>query len=184
MVKHGVVATLRSGVAMLYCGLSRLDEARALFEPDAATGFVEFPRDNTWTTSMSFCADTAVVLRDHRAAQVLHEALLPFVDLVVFNGGTVVGAIARPLGRVAHMLGHHSEADAYFRSALATHERLNAPYLIAQTQLDYAELLIERADAVEMGNVKEMVRRALTVSKEYVFGALEQRASVLLASLA
>lgn len=71
------VATLRSGVARLYCGLRRLDEAGALFEPDAATGFVEFPRDNTWTTSMSFCADTAVVLRDHRPAQVLHEALLP-----------------------------------------------------------------------------------------------------------
>lgn len=68
----------------------------------------------------------------------------------------MVGAIARPLGRVAHMLGHHAVADAYFRSALATHERLNAPLLIAQTQLDYAELLIERADAVEMGNVEEM----------------------------
>ena len=104
------VATLRSGVARLYCGLSRLDEARALFETDAATGFVEFPRDNTWTTSMSFCADAAVVLRDHRAAQLLHEALLPFVNLVAFNGGSVVGAIARPLGRVAHMLGHHAEA--------------------------------------------------------------------------
>jgi len=72
------------------------------------------------------------------------------------------------------------EADSLFQSAVRTHESLNAPYLIALTQLDYADLLVARADPVDARRAEEMAGEALVASKEHGFGALEQRAEALL----
>jgi hypothetical protein len=81
------------------CALGRLDEARELFEIDAANEFVDFPRDQVWTTSMAICGDNAVDLDHRSAAQLLYDEMHPFLELVAFNHGTVEGALSRPLGR-------------------------------------------------------------------------------------
>jgi class 3 adenylate cyclase/tetratricopeptide (TPR) repeat protein len=175
------LAVLRAAVVAVNCALGRLDEARALFEPDAANGFVDFPHDQVWTTAMALCADNAVDLAYRHAAQVLYDELSPISHLVAFNKGTVEGALSRSLGRVAHLLGHHDEAESLFQAAMSMNERLEAPYWIARTKLDYADLLIvDRAQSDDVVKAKEMVRQALAAAHEYGFGALERRANVLL----
>ncbi len=60
-------------------------------------------------------------------------------------GGLVLGPVpvglpdssCKPDG-LAHLLGNHQDAESFFRSALSIHERLEAPYLIALSKLDYA----------------------------------------------
>ena len=60
-------------------------------------------------------------------------------------GGLVLGPVpvglpdssCKPDG-LAHLLGNHQDAESFFRSALSIHERLEAPYLITLSKLDYA----------------------------------------------
>jgi hypothetical protein len=183
VVESPAIAGLRAGVVVMYCALGRLDEARALLEPDVANGFVDFPRDVAWTTAMTFCADNAVDLNHRLAAQRVYDQLLPFGDLTPYPNGIIQGSLARPLGRLAHLLGRDQEAESFFRSALSTHERFKAPFLIALTKLDFSDLLVARADAGDIAKAKEMVEEALVAAKEYGYGPLEQRARGLLESM-
>ena len=175
---------LRAGVVAINCALGRLDEARVLFEPDADNQFVDFPRDLVWTSAMTYCADDAVDLGHTQAVQVLFDRLHPFRDLVSFNNGTVEGAISRSMGRMAHVLGRHDEAESLFQAALSMNERIKAPYWMARTKLDYADLLIDRAAIGDTEKAREMIGQAFGVAQEYRYGALERRAQGQLESLA
>ena len=179
-VDNPAIPVLRAGVVGLHCTLGRLDEARKLFEPDAANGFVDFPRDLVWTSAMILCSDNAVDL-DHRpAAQLLYDKLDRCAGMVAFNGGTVEGPISRALGRLAHLLGRHDESEALFRAALAMSDRLHAPYWTARTKLDYADLLTDRAQPDDSAKATELVEQALAAAEQYGFGALQQRATAAL----
>ena len=165
---------LRAAVVAMYLTTGRFDEALALFEPDMSNGFVDFPRDQTWTTAMSICGDNAVDLNQEQAAQYLYEEMFPFRDLVAFNNGTIEGALSRPLGRLAHLSGNFADAESFFEAALKIHERLEAPYWIARTQLDYADLL---QDIGKKDQATQFVNEALDAAKRFGFGALERRAT-------
>jgi len=177
------IAALRAVVVWMYCALGRFDEARGLFEPDVANGFADFPRDVSWTTAMSLCADNAVELEHREAAQLLYGELCPFADLIVFNQGTMQGVLSLPLGRLAHLLGHHQESESFFVNALSTHNRLGAHESIARSKLYYADLLVDRAETGDGQKAKEMVDEAFATARDYGYGALQRRASVLLESL-
>ena len=146
---------LRVALASSYCSLDRLDEAAPLFEHDVATDFTEIPRDITWTTAMGRSAESAVALGHREAAVVLYNLLSPYGAMVVFNGGICEGALARSLGRLAHLLGHPADAEAHFGTALSINERIEAPYWTARTQLDYADLLRDVGRTDEASGVRE-----------------------------
>jgi hypothetical protein len=132
---------------------------------------------------MSLCADNAVELEHRGAARLLYGELCPFADLIVFNQGTMQGALSLPLGRLAHLLGHHQESESFFVNALSTHNRLGAHESIARSKLYYADLLVDRAEPGDTQKAKEMVDEALAASHEYGYGALERRANVLLEAI-
>ena len=178
------IVTLRAAVVCMYCALGRLDEARVLFETDVVNEFVDFPNDNVWTTAMTLCADNGADLGHKEAAQVLYDRLRPFHDMVAFNNGTVEGAISRSMGRLAHLLGRHEDAESLFQAALSMNERIRAPYWTARTKLDYADLLIDEAAIGDAEKDREMIAQAFDVAQEHGYGALERRAQGLLESLA
>ncbi len=94
--------------------------------------------------------------------------------MVVFPTGTCEGALARSLGRLAHLLGRSEAAEAHFRTALSINERIEAPYWIACTQLDYADLL---RDVGKIDEAVRLVDQALETAKTFGFAALESRAA-------
>ena len=177
------MSSLRPAVVSIHIALGRLEVAREVFETDVADAFAQIPRDLTWTTVMGACADNAVELGHERAAQSIYEKLRPFSDLVAFPMGTFYGALARPLGRLAHLLGQRQEAASLFGSALLTHERFGYPYLIARTKLDYADMLFDRGESSDAARAKEMVGEALVAAETYGYGGLQARAHLLRDSL-
>jgi tetratricopeptide (TPR) repeat protein len=156
--------------------IGRADEASPLVEHDVSTGFTEMPRDLTWLTAMVWAQESAVALRHQEAAAILYDLLDPFGDIVVFNNGTGYGSVARSLGRLAHLLGQPDVARAHFRTALSINERLKAPYWIAQTQLDHADLL---RDVGKSDEAARLVDQALERAKTFGFAALVSRATQL-----
>lgn len=171
--------SLRAALIEVYCELGRRDEARALFAHDVASDFSDFPLDIVWLTSMVRCADSAAELGDRDAAEVLYQRLAPFADMVAGNPATVAGSVARPLGRLATLLGQCDAAEAHLRDALAVHERLRAPYWIARTQLDWADLLLVRDEPGDRQAARELVRASRQIAEAHDYAGLRARADGL-----
>jgi tetratricopeptide (TPR) repeat protein len=165
---------LRVALASAYSLVGRLDEAAPLFEQDVSSGFTEIPRDVTWTTAMVLVQESAVALGHRKAASNLYDLLAPYGDMVAFNSTTCDGALARSLGRLAHLLGRSDAAEAHFGTALSINDGIKAPYWIARTQLDYADLL---RDVGKTDEAAAIVGQALETAKRFGFAALERRAT-------
>lgn len=118
--------------------------ARATFEELAADDFEAIPRDTFWLAAVAGLADVCAFLGDGRRAAILLELLEPYAERnVVMTPGTACsGAAARPLGRLAALLGRWTQAGQHFERALSIDERVGAPHFIAHTQRDYAEMLL------------------------------------------
>ena len=146
VVEQAVVATpaleetFRVALMWLYCEAGRLDDARQLFRRGAANGFA-LPHGQVWLQAMAHASECAFVLNEPELAADLYARLGPFTDQFDFNGSSDSGAIARYSGHLARMLDRPDEAERHYRNALAIHERMEAPYWIARTQLDLADLI-------------------------------------------
>ena len=158
-------------------------EATLLFDTDYATGFSELPFDMTWLQSMSFYSDYAADTGRADAARALYERLSPYAGLVIFVGALDKGAVARPLGRLATLLGRYDEAETHLRRALETHERLEAPYWIARTQLDLAELCGARRNPTDTDTARDLIQQVRHSAEQHGYGGLLPRAHRLSAVL-
>ena len=88
------------------------------------------------------------------------------------------------MGRVAAMLGRHDDADRWFALALDLHTRLQAPYLIARTELEWAECLVARGVSMSDQRVGPALERARETAVTFGYPGLERRAAALLESAA
>ena len=164
-------------MALGYCAVGRHDEARDLFEPAVASEFADFPRDYTWTTSMVLAQETAVALEDRSAAELLGPHLLPFGHLVALDPRDDRRIAVPVTGSLARLIGRLEEAETHLQRALDVHQRIAAPYWIAHTQLDYADLL---RDLGRVGEATDLVGQALETAQRIGYGALERRATAFL----
>jgi class 3 adenylate cyclase/tetratricopeptide (TPR) repeat protein len=169
------IPILEISLAYAYCLLDRFDEARPLLAPMVETRFANLPYSQ-WMVGVTHAANVAIDVGDHDAAAVIYDLLAPYPDTVVYPMAVVVGAVARPLGRLDAMFGRHESADQHFARALEIHRRLRAPFWVARTEIDWAEALVERGVALADDRVGPMLARARTAAHEHGFAQLERRA--------
>jgi class 3 adenylate cyclase/tetratricopeptide (TPR) repeat protein len=133
----------RAAVVVVYCAIGQLDLARAVFAPEAAADFAEFPFDQIWLACMALFSEGAVALGDSDAQATLYERLVPFADLHAAGGPIFYGSMQRPVGRLAASLGRSDEAEDHLRRALAEHRRIGASFWLARTAVELAEVLLD-----------------------------------------
>jgi DNA-binding winged helix-turn-helix (wHTH) protein len=115
------------------------DAARELLRELSARDFAALPRDHYWKGSMALLADACAALAERDVARALYRALLPFQDHCgSLYGIACFGALARPLGRLAHLLGERREARRHLAAAVRSHERMGALPWLARTLHDSA----------------------------------------------
>jgi tetratricopeptide (TPR) repeat protein len=163
-------------LAFILCEIGRLDAARQVYAPHAAAGFADIPVDQAWTSGVAICADIAATLEDRTSAPLLVALLEPISDLIAATSVSCQGATARPLARVEAMLGNYEDAERHFLVALDLHTRLDAPYWIALTQLDYAEMLLARAAPADATHAHDLIASALAIAQQFDFPGLAARA--------
>ncbi len=176
------IAALRSAVPFILCELGRIDEARAAFAAEAASDFA-FPYDALWLSAMANMTDIAATVGDEAAARRLLERLEAHATQIISPAAVVNGTVARPLARAATLLGDYGRAEEWFAIAHDAHARLQAPYWIARTQLDHADLCVDRRDDGDMERARNFAEAAATTAAKYNCAGLEKRAVVLLADL-
>ncbi|MDQ6605142.1 MAG: AAA family ATPase [Actinomycetota bacterium] len=137
------VPAWRAVFAWLQAELGQTEEALAAFDGLAADGFEALPRDGNWIAALSVLAELCVRVGDARRAESLYPLLLPFGDLNVTVALAIgcLGSAQRYLGLLAALTGHQDQAVAHLEQAIEANARLQAPVLLAHTQLDLAGLL-------------------------------------------
>jgi DNA-binding winged helix-turn-helix (wHTH) protein len=138
----------RAGLALVFVNAGRHSEAQAQIDVIAADDFAVLPRNVFWLAAMAVISDVCATTADKRRAQVVYRLLAPYRHLVVESsmGASCYGAVARPLGRLAALLGRWSEAETHFERAMAAETRLGSPHLLAHSQRDFAESLLGRGE--------------------------------------
>ena len=137
------------------------DAARALLRELAARDFVALPRDHYWKGSLALLADACAAIGEREVAKVLYRLLLPFQDQCgTLFGIACFGALARPLGRLAHLGGARREARRHFAAALRSHERMGALPWLARTLHDCARLFPDDPERGPLlARARELARR-------------------------
>ena len=108
----------------------------------------------------------------------------PWPDQVACIGPPYVyGAVAHYLGHLATVLGRYDTAETHFTQALAMHERLEAPFHIARTHLEWGRMLIARGQPDDERDATEHLHIALDLAQRYGCALVERRAGELLGQL-
>jgi DNA-binding SARP family transcriptional activator len=174
------VPIVRAARALNYSEVGRTADAQALLDADASEGFRTFPFDMTWSSSMAAYARVVAALGDRRAAASLVELIEPWRDRIA-PSPFLCGCLAHPLGLALATIGRDEAADGAFAQAVAVHERLQAPILLAESRLEWARLLSRRIG--DRARASELAHAARAVAREYGAASMERRAHELLGSL-
>lgn len=168
-----------SALALAYCELERPDDARPVFDRVAVDAFAALHGNFTWTYEVGILAHVCADVGDAERAAILYDLLAPHRGLVITVGNACIGGVDHYLALLSLTLGQLDEAEAYFRSAAALHERIAAPTLLARTRLEWARMIRRNTDGGD-GRARALLHQALTSAVELGLGTVERRARALL----
>ena len=99
-----------------------------------------------WLPAMAAFADALVVLNDAGRARDLYEELLPYAAqwATAGIGAASFGCVARPLGRLATVLGRWTDAERHLSFAERVHAQERAPTELLFTRRDHVAMLLSR----------------------------------------
>jgi tetratricopeptide (TPR) repeat protein len=157
----------RCVLACMAAELGDETESRKAFETLAGDDFAELPFDEEWLVSMSFLAVTASSLGDTKRSSILYQLLLPYADRVAIATPEIsIGSVSRYLGLLAATTARWADAERHFETAIEMNERIGARPWLAQTQHEYARLLLTRDRPGGQKEALELLDRALAICRE------------------
>jgi tetratricopeptide (TPR) repeat protein len=115
--------------------------ARAALQALAADDFAALADNGLWLSNAALLADACASLGAREEAATLYRLLLPYRDRIVVVARIVacIGSAELALGRLATVLGDDAAAEEHLRAARARHVELDAPLLVARTDLAEVE---------------------------------------------
>ena len=120
------------------------------------------------------------------AAARLYQALLPSPGGLVVLGGAVVcrEPVGHPLGVLATVLARWDQAIGHFHDAISAAQRLGARPSVARSRCELGRALLARGRPADRAQAERLLRQAADTAAELGMGALAERVSSALASLA
>lgn len=149
-----------------------------------ATGFTHPRHTLAWLMFMVECAWSTARLGRKDCVPPLRSALEPYAGQLMIGGfaGWIGGSVSLYLAMLATTAGDYQQADADFAAAAATHERIGAPIWLARTRLEWARMLLARAQPSDPERAADLLNQALSVARELGLTKLERDAGELLPS--
>ena len=180
--QYPALPSWRCGLLYVLSQIGRLDEARLQLDLLAARNFADLPRNAFWLVAIAGAADAAATLNDAHRAGPLTDLLAPYADRVIeaSAGAACLGSVRRPLGRLAATRQRWSEAAHHFEAAIACHERIGAPHLVAHARRDYAEMLLTRGDPRDSSRTRELLAQAADTYQRLAMDSFANQTALLL----
>ncbi len=162
-------AIVRAILSLVDVMQGRRERARAVLDAFVAEAFrsaLGNYYDTLWILAQ--CADVAAQVPHPRAAELLYAQLLPYADLAVGQGfnNFCVGAVAHWLGLLAATLERWDDAEGHFEAALEMNERMGARPWLANTQYEYARMLLARGHDADREKVRDLLTAAAATAEE------------------
>jgi sugar phosphate isomerase/epimerase len=113
-------------------------------------------------------------------APTLYELLLPYESRNVVNGRVAsvsIGAASRYLGLLAATMSRWEEAVDHFERALDLNARMGARPFAAQTQLDFARMLLARDEPGDRQRSGELLSECRATAEQLGMTLLAERAA-------
>jgi hypothetical protein len=180
--RPGASPVTRAALALALCELDRHDEATALVTELGDGVFVDAHSHYLSLYGLTMVAAAVAALEDRTLAKPIYEQLLPHGAVIPHSGLVAIGCLHHHLGSLASVLGLFRDADIHFAAAAATHERMGAPTWLARTRLEWARMLLSRADPADVERVDDLLRQALATGRELRLTSIERGAVELLSS--
>jgi hypothetical protein len=113
-------------------------------------------------------ADLCFAFGDRERARCLYDRAVPFAHMIAapYIATVCVGATARALGVLCHLLRRFGKAEHHFEQALALERKLESPPLIAQTAARYARMLRARGAAGDEARAAALLDEATRIAAE------------------
>jgi hypothetical protein len=178
---------LNAALATVYALGGRRAEAQAELDQLAAQDFAICARDANWLATAYFLAWTCALLGDANAAASLYPQLISYAGQCVRVSGTAAichGSLSRSLGQLAATSEDWTHAQQHFEAALRQNTTIACRPELAETQLDYAQMLARRAEPQDDTHASELLNAALTTAHDLGMTALERSAAGLAEQLA
>jgi tetratricopeptide (TPR) repeat protein len=142
------------------------EEAARIAAPLLADIAGAVPDDSMTQFTLAVLAEIAARVDDRRAAEAIRDRLLPASGelIVVGSGVGSTGAVDRTLGITEATLGRWGQAEARFASALALDESLGAVPWAARTRVDWARMLLARAEPGDKERALDLLDAARTTA--------------------
>jgi class 3 adenylate cyclase len=150
--------------------------AAGVFDEFAAIGFAHPTHNTAWLWFHIECAWLCVHLHRTDCVAQLRSILQPYADQLVVGGfaGFVGGPVALYLGILAATVADWPAANAYFAAATATLERIGARPWLARTRLEWARMLLARAEPGDGERAHDLLRQALATARELGLASIER----------
>ena len=160
--RYRAVPAWRAALAWVHSQAGNPVPARAELTSLGRQDFHDFPQDESWLSALACLAETCFSLSASQEAAPLYSALLPYsgCTVVVAGGVGCMGAVDRYLGLLASVMGETARAEDHFEAALALHERMRSPPLIARSEVDLARLLLARATQADFDKARQLLAQA------------------------
>jgi DNA-binding NarL/FixJ family response regulator len=170
----------RCALALACLETGRPEEARALAAEIVHGGQETMPLDNSWAYGMTMLAEVVARLNDGGLAVTLHDALLPFAQLMATGGGEIAGgSLHRSLGQLASVLGRADDALARFEAARAVHRAYRADIWITHTDVDEAVARLRRGTEEDRRVATALLQSAGEISRRRGWIGLSARVDEL-----
>ena len=155
--------------------------AAEVFDELAAMGFDHPPNNAAWIVFFTECAWLCARLGRVECVPRLRSALEPFADQLVLGAfaAWIGGPVAFFLGMLATAVGDWSEAEAHFAAAAATQARIGAPAWLAHTHVEWARMLLARADPGDHERAHDLLRQAVAIVSDRDVPRIEHDAAEL-----
>jgi hypothetical protein len=176
-------------------GVARPGDSGPFVMPDAAGAdddlarmIRDLRRDQTWLISLTVLAEMAARRGMRAACAAAYEELLPSDGLFAGSTGVLRGAVAHYLGVLATAVGAYETAARHFREAVLMHERMQAPFHLARTELEWGQMLLLENSASAANNgerdrlehARERLEHAREIATRHHCRQVERRADRLL----
>jgi tetratricopeptide (TPR) repeat protein len=173
-------AAWRPGLALICAALDLRDECRAVFEELVTDTLAFAPQDSLRVTSLAYLTEACAYLGDGDRAKVLYDLLLPYDGRAVVVGGATAcyGAAARYLGMLAATLNRWDAAERHFQGAIELDARMGARPWLANSQCEYAAMLLTRGKAEDRPRASELLAEAQAAANAMGMANLREKVSV------
>jgi hypothetical protein len=110
----------------------------------------------------------------------LEELLAPFPDGWAVLSADIHGSVLHHLGVLESFLERFAAAEEHFAGAVDLHHRAGSRGWVARTRLEWARMLLQRADTGDAARARELLDQALAAAVDLGLGAVERQARALL----